>query len=45
MSKSILDSGWVMLKEQVKDKAIARSIVFEEIKEAYSIPTCSSGRI
>ncbi len=42
MAKSVLDAGWFQLKTQLKYKAIARSVVFEEINEAYSTQTCSS---
>lgn len=41
MAKSVLDAGWGMLKTQLKYKAIARSVVFEEVNEAYSTQTCS----
>lgn len=41
MAKSVLDAGWYLLKTQLKYKAIARSVVFEEIDEAYSTQTCS----
>ena len=36
MAKSVLDAGWFMLKTQLKYKAIARSVVFEEVDEAYT---------
>lgn len=42
MAKSVLDAGWGMLKTQLKYKAMARSVVFEEVDEAYSTQTCSS---
>ena len=41
MAKSVLDAGWFMLKTQLKYKAIARSVVFEEVNEAYTTQTCS----
>ncbi|MGB3917868.1 MAG: transposase, partial [Thiothrix litoralis] len=41
MAKSVLDAGWFMLKTQLKYKAIARSVVFAEVNEAYSTQTCS----
>jgi IS605 OrfB family transposase len=41
MAKSVLDAGWFMLKTQLKCKAIARSVVFEEVNEAYTTQTCS----
>lgn len=41
MAKSVLDAGWFMLKEQLKYKAIARSVVFEEVDERYTTQTCS----
>lgn len=42
MAKSVLDAGWYMLKTQLKQKAIARSVVFEEVNEKYTTQTCSS---
>lgn len=42
MAKSVLDAGWAMLKTQLEYKAIARSVVFEVVNEAYSTQTCSS---
>lgn len=33
MAKSVLDAGWSMLKNQLKYKAIARSVVFEVVNE------------
>lgn len=46
MAKSVLDAGWFMLKTQLKYKANARSVVFEEVNEAYTTQTCSCcGRI
>ncbi|MGB3916606.1 MAG: transposase [Thiothrix litoralis] len=41
MAKSVLDAGWFMLKTQLKYKAIARSVVFEEVNEAYTTQACS----
>ena len=41
MAKSVYDSGWHMLKAQLKYKAIARSVVFEEVNEKYTTQTCS----
>lgn len=41
MAKSVLDAGWSMLKTQLKYKAIARSVVFEEVNENYTTQTCS----
>jgi len=42
MAKSVLDVGWFMLKTQLNYKAIARSVVFEEVDEKYTTQTCSS---
>ena len=42
MAKSVLDAGWHILKTQLKYKAMARSVVFEEVNESYSTQTCSS---
>ena len=42
MAKSVLDAGWGLLKEQLKYKAIAQSVVFEVVNESYSTQTCSS---
>ncbi len=41
MAKSVLDAGWGMLKDQLKYKAMARSVVFEVVNESYSTQTCS----
>lgn len=41
MAKSVLDADWSMLKIQLKYKAIARSVVFEVVNEAYSTQGCS----
>ena len=41
MAKSVLDAGWFMLKTQLKYKAMARSVVFLEVNEAYSTQACS----
>lgn len=41
MAKSVLDAGWGMLKDQLKYKAIAQSVVFEVVNESYSTQTCS----
>lgn len=41
MAKSILDSGWGMLKTQLEYKAIARSVVFVEVNERNTTQTCS----
>lgn len=42
MAKSVLDAGWGMLKNQLEYKAIAHSVVYEVVNEAYSTQTCSS---
>jgi IS605 OrfB family transposase len=42
MSKSSLDAGWAMFKQQLEYKAIARGVLFGEVNEAYSTQTCSS---
>ena len=44
MAKSVYDSGWHMLKAQLKYKAIARSVAFEEVDEKYTTQTCSCCR-
>lgn len=41
MAKSVLDAGWSMLKTQLEYKAIARSVVFQVVNEAYSTQVCS----
>ena len=41
MAKSVLDTGWGMLKTQLEYKAIARSVVFEEVNEKYTTQMCS----
>jgi IS605 OrfB family transposase len=41
MAKSVLDTGWGMLKTQLEYKAIARSVVFVEVNEKYTTQTCS----
>jgi IS605 OrfB family transposase len=41
MAKSVLDTGWGMLKTQLEYKAIARSVVFVEVNERYTTQTCS----
>lgn len=42
MAKSVLDTGWGMLKIQLEYKAIARSVVYEEVNERNTTQTCSS---
>ena len=42
MAKSVLDAGWGMLRAQLDYKAMAHSVVFEEVDEAYSTQACSS---
>jgi IS605 OrfB family transposase len=42
MAKSILDTGWGMLKTQLEYKANARSVVYQEVNEKYTTQTCSS---
>lgn len=44
MAKSVLDTGWGMLKTQLKYKAMARSVVFVEVNEKYTTQTCSCCR-
>jgi len=41
MAKSILDTGWHMLKTQLEYKAIARSVVYLEVNERNTTQTCS----
>lgn len=41
MAKSVLDAGWSMLKTQLKYKAMARSVVFDEVSERNTTQTCS----
>jgi len=41
MAKSVLDTGWWMLKTQLEYKAIARSVVFAEVNEKYTTQICS----
>ena len=41
MAKSVLDTGWGMLKTQLEYKAMARSVVFEQVSEKYTTQTCS----
>lgn len=41
MAKSVLDTGWGMIKTQLEYKAIARSVVFAEVNEKYTTQTCS----
>ena len=41
MAESVLGAGWAMLKTQLKYKAIGRSVVYENVNEAYSTQTCS----
>jgi putative transposase len=41
MAKSVLDTGWAMLKTQLEYKANARSVVFLEVNEKYTSQTCS----
>lgn len=42
MAKSVLDTGWGMLKTQLEYKANARSVVYQEVNEKYTTQTCSS---
>lgn len=42
MAKSVLDAGWHILKTQLKYKATARSVVFEEVSEKYTTQMCSN---
>ncbi len=41
MAKSVLDAGWGMLKTQLEYKAMARSVVYEEVNERNTTQTCS----
>lgn len=41
MAKSVLDAGWSTLKDQIRYKAIAHGIWYEEVDEAYTTQTCS----
>ena len=41
MAKSVLDTGWGMLKTQLGYKARARSVVFEEVNERNTTQMCS----
>jgi IS605 OrfB family transposase len=41
MAKSVLDSGWGMLKTQLEYKAMARSVMFAEVNEKYTTQVCS----
>lgn len=41
MAKSVLDAGWHLLKTQLRYKAIAHGVVFEEVDEANTTQTCS----
>lgn len=42
MSKSSLDAGWAMFKQQLQYKAIRHGVLFAEVNEAWSTQTCSS---
>ena len=42
MAKSVLDTGWHMLKTQLEYKANARSVVYQEVNEKNTTQTCSS---
>lgn len=42
MSKSSLDAGWAMFKQQLEYKAIRHQVLFAEVNEAFSTQTCSS---
>lgn len=41
MAKSVLDAGWSMLRTQLRYKAMAHGVWFEEIDEAYTTQACS----
>jgi IS605 OrfB family transposase len=41
MAKSVLDTGWHMLKTQLEYKAKARSVVYQEVNERNTTQTCS----
>lgn len=41
LSKSSLDAGWAMFKQQLEYKAIARGVLFAEVSEAFSTQLCS----
>jgi transposase len=41
LAKSVLDTGWGMLRTQLEYKAKARSVVFEEVPEKYTTQICS----
>ena len=41
MAKSVYDAGWGMLKRQLRYKAIARSVFFEEVNERNTTQMCS----
>jgi len=41
MAKSVLDAGWGILKEQLRYKASARSVVFDEVNERNTTQMCS----
>lgn len=42
LSKSSLDAGWAMFKQQLQYKAIRHGVLFAEVNEAYTTQTCSS---
>ncbi len=42
MAKSVLDTGWHMLKTQLEYKARARSVVYQEVNEKNTTQVCSS---
>jgi putative transposase len=41
MAKSVLDTGWGMLKTQLEYKAMARSVVYQEVNEKDTTQICS----